>query len=277
MKTQTKRAAGTYLILGIGILLIIYPLFLTVISAFKTEPEITKNFLALPESFYLGNFKNILSRPDYFQAVGNTLYITILSLAGMIVVLPMVSYSIARKMDVSRFYKYLYFFLLVGIFVPFQVKMMPLIKTMSSLHMLTPTGIIIVYVASSICEGVFLYVAFIQGVPTELEEATYIDGATTAKTYFQIILPLLKPMTATVLIKMGLWIWNDFFLPLLVLNKSTKYWTLTLFQYNFKSTFTVDYALVFATFILSMLPVFLVYLVLQKQIIGGLTNGAVKG
>ena len=111
----------------------------------------------------------------------------------------------------------------------------------------------------------------------ELEEAAYIDGASTAKTYFQIILPLLKPMTATVLIKMGLWIWNDFFLPLLVLNKSTKYWTLTLFQYNFKSTFTVDYALVFATFILSMLPVFLVYLVLQKQIIGGLTNGAVKG
>ena len=105
----------------------------------------------------------------------------------------------------------------------------------------------------------------------------YIDGASTAKTYIQIILPLLKPMTATVLIKMGLWIWNDFFLPLLVLNKSTKYWTLTLFQYNFKSTFTVDYALVFATFILSMLPVFLVYLVLQKQIIGGLTNGAVKG
>lgn len=277
MKAQTKRAAGTYLILGIGVLFIIYPLFLTVISAFKTEPEITRNFLALPESFYLGNFISILSRPDYYQSVGNTLYITVLSLAGMIVVLPMVSYSIARKMDVSRFYKYLYFFLLVGIFVPFQVKMMPLIKTMSSLHMLTPSGIIIVYIASSICEGVFLYVAFIQGVPTELEEAAYIDGASTVKTYFQIILPLLKPMTATVLIKMGLWIWNDFFLPLLVLNKSTSYWTLTLFQYNFKSTFTVDYALVFATFILSILPVFLVYLVLQKQIIGGLTNGAVKG
>lgn len=97
MKTQTKRAAGTYLILGIGILLIIYPLFLTVISAFKTEPEITKNFLALPESFYLGNFKNILSRPDYYQAVGNTLYITILSLAGMIVVLPMVSIPLPER------------------------------------------------------------------------------------------------------------------------------------------------------------------------------------
>lgn len=277
MKAQKKRAVCTYLILGIGILLILYPLFLTVISAFKTEPEITKNFLALPEKFYFGNFLSILNRPDYYQAVGNTLYITVLSLVGMIIILPMVSYSLARKMDHSRFYKFLYFFLLLGIFVPFQVKMMPLIKTMSGFHMLNPTGIIIVYIASSICEGVFLYVAFIQGIPTDLEEAAYIDGATTFKTYVKIIFPLLKPMTATVLIKMGLWIWNDFFLPLLVLNKSNEYWTLTLFQYNFKSTFTVEYAMVFATFILSILPVFCVYLVLQKQIIGGLTNGAVKG
>lgn len=277
MKAKTKRGIATYIILGIGVMLIIYPLCLTIISGFKTEPEITKNFLALPEHLYLGNFKEILGRPDYYQAVGNTLYITIVSLAGMVIILPMASYALARKMDMSRFYKYLYFFLLIGIFVPFQVKMMPLIKTMSSLSMLNPTGIIIVYIASSVCEGVFLYVAFIQGIPAELEEAAYIDGASTARTYFRIIFPLLKPMTATVLIKMGLWLWNDFFLPLLVLNKSTKYWTLTLFQYNFKSTFTVDYGLVFATFILSMLPVFLVYLILQKQIIGGLTNGAVKG
>lgn len=277
MKAQKKRAIGTYLILGIGIMLILYPLFLTVISAFKTEPEITKNFLALPEKLYFGNFMSILSRPDYYQAVGNTVYITALSLAGMVLILPMVSYSIARKMDYSRFYKYLYFFLLLGIFVPFQVKMMPLIKTMSNFQMLNPTGIIIVYIASSVCEGVFLYVAFIQGIPAELEEAAYIDGASTITTYFKVIFPLLKPMTATVLIKMGLWIWNDFFLPLLVLNKSNEYWTLTLFQYNFKSTFTVEYALVFATFILSILPVFFVYLILQKQIIGGLTNGAVKG
>lgn len=277
MKARTKRNLATYIILIIGVLLIIYPLFLTIISAFKTEPEITKNFLGLPESFYLGNFAAILKRPDYYQAVGNTLYITILSLAGMVIVLPMVSYSIARKMKNSRFYKYLYFFLLLGIFVPFQVKMMPLIKTMSNLNMLSPTGIVIVYIASSVCEGVFLYVAFIQGIPEELEEAAYIDGASTVKTYFQVVFPLLKPMTATVMIKMGLWIWNDFFLPLLVLNKSTDNWTLTLFQYNFKSTFTVDYSLVFATFILSMLPVFVVYLILQKQIIGGLTNGAVKG
>ena len=276
MKTQTKRAAGTYLILGIGILLIIYPLFLTVISAFKTEPEITKNFLALPESFYLGNFKNILSRPDYYQAVGNTLYITILSLAGMIVVLPMVSYSIARKMDVSPFYKYLYFFLLVGIFVPFQVKMMPLIKTMSSLHMLTPTGIIIVYVASSICEGVFLYVAFIQGVPTELEEAAYIDGASPFTTFIRIVYPLLKPPMVTLLIVIALRVWNNFMYPLLLLQGQNSR-TLPLTVFFFKGDLSIQWNILFAATTLVILPLMIVYFILQKQIISGMLNGSVKG
>lgn len=277
MKKITCSKILTYVILFLGIGLIIYPLFLTIISAFKTEAEITKDFLALPKSLYFGNFIDILTRPDYYRTVANTLYITIFSLAGMVIILPMLSYGIARKMDNMKYYKFLYFFLLLGIFVPFQVKMMPLIKTMSNFNMLNQTGIIIVYIASSVCEGVFLYVAFIQGIPKEMEEAAYIDGANTWYTYLRIIFPLLKPMTATVLIKMGLWIWNDFFLPLLVLNKSTDNWTLTLFQYNFKSTFTVEYSLVFATFVLSMLPIFVVYLFLQKQIIGGLTNGAVKG
>ena len=276
MKTQTKRAAGTYLILGIGILLIIYPLFLTVISAFKTEPEITKNFLALPESFYLGNFKNILSRPDYYQAVGNTLYITILSLAGMIVVLPMVSYSIARKMDVSRFYKYLYFFLLVGIFVPFQVKMMPLIKTMSRLHMLTPAGIIIVYVASSICEGVFLYVAFIQGVPTELEEAAYIDGASPFTTFIRIVYPLLKPPMVTLLIVIALRVWNNFMYPLLLLQGQNSR-TLPLTVFFFKGDLSIQWNILFAATTLVILPLMIVYFILQKQIISGMLNGSVKG
>lgn len=277
MKKSKSSKIAVYLVLIVGLLLIFYPLYLTIISAFKTEAEITKNFLAFPKELFLGNFKHILSTPDYFTSVGNTVFITVLSLAGMIIILPMVSYSIARKMDHSKYYKFLYFFLLIGIFVPFQVKMMPLIKIMSKFQMLSVPGIVVIYIASSICEGVFLYVAFVSGIPRDLEEAAYIDGASTFKTYRSIIFPLLKPMTATVMIKMGLWIWNDFFLPLLVLNKSTKNWTLTLFQYNFKSTFTVDYSLVFATFILSMMPVLIVYLFLQKQIIGGLTNGAVKG
>mgnify|MGYP000680744119 CR=1 FL=1 len=266
-----------YVFLIVGILLIFIPLYLTVITAFKTQGEITENFFALPSSLYLGNFKAILEDSEYPRTVFNTLYITILSSVGVLLIVPMVSYAIARNMERKRYYKFLYFFLLIGIFVPFQVKMLPLVKVMSSLGMMNITGISIVYMASSVCEGVFLYVAFILGIPSDLEEAAYIDGASTFKTYTKVVFPLLSPMTATVLIKNGLWFWNDFFLPQLVLNKTKENWTLTLFQYNFKTQLFVDYTKTFTAFILSMLPVMVVYVFLQKKIIGGLTNGAVKG
>ena len=109
-----------------------------------------------------------------------------------------------------------------------------------------------------------------------MEEAAYIDGAGTFLTYRCIVFPLLKPMLATVLIRQGLWMWNDFMLPLITLNRSWKYWTLTLFQYNFQTDYAVDYSLTFATFVMSMLPILVFYCFMQKAIIGGLTSGAVK-
>lgn len=266
-----------YIFLMIGVLMIAYPIFLTVITALKTPQELSQNFFALPKSFMLDNFKEILFNSEYPRTVLNTIIITVFSSIGVIALIPLVSYAIARNMKTHKYYKFLYFFLLMGIFVPFTVKMLPLIKVMSVMDMLNIAGLIVVYVASAVCEGVFLYVAFIQGMPQELEEAAYIDGASTLKTYISVVFPLLKPMTATVLIKNGLWFWNDFLLPLLTLNKSADNWTLTLFQYNFKTTHAVNYPMVFAAFLLSMLPVMILYGFMQKKIIGGLTTGAVKG
>ena len=266
-----------YIFLMIGVLLIVYPMILTVITSLKTPQELSRSFFALPERLMLDNFISILTDSEYPRTILNTLVITIFSSLGVVLFIPMVSYAIARYIKDKKYYKYLYFFLLMGIFVPFTVKMLPLIKVMSMMNMLNIFGLIVVYVASAVCEGVFLYVAFIQGIPTELEEAAYIDGASTFTTYYKIIFPLLAPMTSTVLIKNGLWFWNDFLLPLLALNKSPDNWTLTLFQYNFKTTHAVNYPMVFAAFLLSMLPVMVFYAFMQKQIIGGLTNGAVKG
>lgn len=266
-----------YLFLIIGVIMIVYPIYLTIITSMKTPQELSRNFFALPERFNFDNFAAILTDSDYPKTVLNTLAITVFSSLGTIAVIPMVSYAIARNMREKRYYKYLYFFLLAGIFVPFTVKMLPLIKVMSVMDMLNIHGLIIVYMASAVCEGVFLYVAFIQGIPMELEEAANIDGAATWKIYIKIIFPLLSPMTATVLIKNGLWFWNDFLLPLLTLNKSPDYWTLTLFQYNFKMTHAINYPMIFAAFLLSMLPIMIFYVFMQKKIIGGLTNGAVKG
>lgn len=274
---KKKVNIGIYIFLIAGVLLIVYPIFLTIITALKTPQELSQNFFALPRGLMLDNFKAILTDSEYPRMVLNTVVITVFSCLGVVALIPMVSFSIARNMNTGKYYKYLYFFLLMGIFVPFTVKMLPLIKVMSVMSMLNIPGLIIVYVASAVCEGVFLYVAFIQGIPTELEEAAYIDGASTWTTYSKIIFPLLAPMTSTVLIKNGLWFWNDFLLPLLTLNKSPENWTLTLFQYNFKTTHAVNYPMVFAAFLLSMLPVMVLYTFMQKKIIGGLTNGAVKG
>lgn len=274
---KKKVNIGIYILLMTGVLLIAYPIFLTIITSLKTPQELSRNFFTMPENLMLDNFKAILTDSEYPRTVLNTVVITVFSGFGVVILIPMVSYAIARNMKDKKYYKYLYFFLLMGIFVPFTVKMLPLIKVMSVMSMLNIPGLVIVYVSSAVCEGVFLYVAFIQGIPPELEEAAYIDGASTFRIYSKIIFPLLAPMTSTVLIKNGLWFWNDFLLPLLALNKSPDNWTLTLFQYNFKTTHAVNYPMVFAAFLLSMLPIMIFYTFMQKKIIGGLTNGAVKG
>ena len=125
-------------------------------------------------------------------------------------------------------------------------------------------------------EVITLYVGYIKTIPRDLEEAAYIDGCSIWQAYYKVIFPLLRPVTATVFIMNALWIWNDFLLPLLILNKSPKYWTLQLFQYNFKSQYMFDYNLAFSSFMMSSLPVIIVYLIMQKNIVSGLTCGAIK-
>ena len=218
---KKKPSIFTYLFLICGCVLIIFPMYLAVITAFKPTEELTKSIFAFPSSFYLGNFMEVIEKSGFLNSVINTVFVTVVSCVGVILVVPLVSYAIARNMDKKRYYKYLYYFLLIGIFVPFQVKMMPLVQVMSNFNMLNVPGIAVVYIASAVCEGVCLYVAFIHGVPGELEESAYMDGAGTLFTYWKIIFPLLKPMTATVLIMDGWWFWNDYLLPWLALKKTT--------------------------------------------------------
>ncbi len=276
MNHSKSSAVLRHILLLIGVGFIILPLYMTIITAFKTPAENMASFFAFPQSFNLENFKGVLEGGGYFRAFFNTVYITALVILGNMAIMPAMSYAISRSMDTSRIYRIVYYFLLLGIFIPFEVKMMPLVKLMSWLHLLHPTGLVILCISSSTCEAVFLYVGFLYSIPKEMEEAAYIDGATTLQTYTKVVFPLLKPMMATVLIRNGLWIWNDFMLPLVTLNRSDKFWTLTLFQYNFRTEYSVDYSRTFAAFCMSMLPILVFYVFMQKNIIGGLTSGAVK-
>lgn len=277
LKKEDHMGLAQGVMLCAGLLLILIPLFLTIITAMKTKSELMRSFFALPESFYLGNFETILAKPDYGYAIVNSLLITGTALAVMMVILPTMSFAMARGMRHSKLFKVLYYTVIAGIFVPFQVRMLPLMKLMTFLGMANRLGIVILYIATSACEGVFLYVGYLAHMPVDLEEAAHIDGANTNTMFWKIIYPLLMPITATVMIKNGLWIWNDFMLPLLMLNKSSEFHTITLFQYAFKTAYTTDYTLAFATFIMSMLPIMLLYSLCQRHIISGLTSGAVKG
>ena len=266
-----------YVILVTGVVLILLPMFLVVITAFKSNLQIADNWFSLPIPLYLDNFKELLAKPDLKYAFMNSIVIAGAFLIISTLLLPVTAYGVSRTMAGNRFMRYFYYFLIIGLFVPFQAKMIPLIMIASKLGMMNVAGIIILYIAGSTCEGVFLCAGYLQSIPPDMEEASYIDGAGFFRTYWQVILPLMKPILATVAIQHALWVWNDFQLPLLVLNKSSKFWTLILYVYNFKTAYQTDFGLIFASFLISMLPIMVFYVCMQKQIIGGLTSGAVKG
>lgn len=266
-----------YLFVALGSLIVLFSMYLTVATAFKTPAEISENFFALPKSFYLENFRYILSRSSFLTYVKNSVIVTVASIALIVVVTPMVSYAIARKMRVSKFYNGLYYYLLMAIFVPFQVIMVPLTLVLNKLNLMNLPGLILCYLSFALAQSVFLYVGHLRSIPGELEESALLDGCTVLQTFFRIVYPLIMPMTSTIIILNALWIWNDFMLPLLVLNKSSRMWTMPLFMFNFKNQYSFEANLAFAAFLLALLPILVLYVFMQKYIVSGLTAGAVKG
>ena len=206
----------------------------------------------------------------------NSVIVTVSSLILIYILVTMISYAIARSMRRSGYYKVIYGLIVLGMFVPFQVIMVPLVQFMGGLGLSNKFGLILLHVTYAAMQAVFLLVNYIRNVPEDLEEAAYIDGCTTVQAYVKIVLPLLKPMTSTVLVLNALWIWNDFQMPLMILNKLPETWTLPLFQYNFKSQYSFDYNMAFASYLIAMIPVLIAYICAQKHIVAGLTAGAVK-
>lgn len=264
------------MLLGAGLLLILFPLYLVVVNSFKTLDEAGRDFFALPQTFYLGNFAELFSNSNYWIYLKNSLFITVISMLLVLLLVPSVSFAIARNFE-KKYYKTVYYYLLMGLFIPSQVIMLPVTKMMSRLGLLNQGGLIILYASFSLTQGVFLFVNYVRGLPYEIEESAYIDGASVLQVYVHVILPLVKPMIATLIIMDALWFWNDFMLPLLILNRSQTLWTLPLFQYNFKTEYSFDYTMAFTAYLLAMLPMLIIYCCGQKYIIKGLTAGSVKG
>lgn len=264
------------ILLFLGLVMILFPLWLVLSNSFKSLEEASADFFALPKSLNFQNYIELFTNSNYWIFLRNSLIITVVSIALILLLVPSVSYAIARNFD-KKYYKTIYFYLLMGLFIPSQVILLPVTKMMSKLNLLNQQGLIILYAAFSLTQGVFLFVNYIRGLPYEIEESAQIDGCSVFQTYVKIVLPLIKPMISTILIMDVLWIWNDFMLPLLILNRSQSIWTLPLFQYNFKTEYSFDYTMAFTAYLLAMLPMLLIYCMGQKYIVKGLTAGSVKG
>lgn len=275
-KEEQLNRFWKYALLGVGAILIFIPLLVTVSSSFKTTKDIVENFFSLPNPVTFENYNRLLADGigDYFL---NSTLITVISIVAVMAFIPAAAYSIARNMSKNKAYAIMYSLLILGIFVPFQVIMIPITVMMNKLGIANIWGLILLYLTYAVPQTLFLYVGYIKmSVPDSLDEAAEIDGADKFTTYSKIVYPMLKPMHATTLIINALWFWNDFMLPLLILNKDSNMWSLPLFQYNYTGQYFNDYGPSFASYIVGIITITIVYLIFQKNIIAGMSNGAVK-
>ncbi|MDH6425505.1 raffinose/stachyose/melibiose transport system permease protein [Paenibacillus sp. PastH-3] len=261
-------------LIALGSLLILFPLYMTIAIALKNPEEMAQSIFSLPTGLHFENFANAIKATNFFNALGNSTIITITTVVFILLTNSMVAYAIARNMK-RKFFKVLYFYFISAMFIPFQIIMLPVVKVTTDLHMNNIVGIIILYVVYGLAFNVFVYTGYIRSIPYELEEAATVDGASTFGTFWKIIFPLLAPVSATIGILSCLSTWNDFMLPLVLLGDQDSY-TLPLVQYVFQGQFSTDFNLAFASYLLALTPMLIVYLFAQKWIISGLTSGSIK-
>lgn len=192
-----------------------------------------------------------------------------------IIIHSLMGYAVGRNKAHSKFYNFVYLFIVSGMFVPFAILMMPLAKQTAEMGLGNWVGVIILYVVFYMPMNVLLYSGYLTNIPIALEEAARVDGASTWRTYWKVIFPIMKPMHATVAVITALSVWNDVMTPLVIM-AGTGQNTLPLAQLNFQTQFGTNYNLAFASYLLALIPIVIFYVICQKQILNGVVNGAVK-
>lgn len=277
-KVREKTNWPVNIMLILGLVTVAFPLYMAIVIAFKQPSEMTNSvagILSLPKSWSLSNFAEAMRVTDFWNSLGNSILITALTVVISIVLHSLIGYAIGRNKSQSKFYKFVYLYIVSGMFVPFAILMMPLVKQTAQIGLANRAGVILLYVVFFMPMNVLLYSGYLKNIPVALEEAACVDGASTWKTYWQIIFPIMKPMHATVAVLTALGTWNDVMTPLVIMSGTSKN-TLPLAQLNFQSQFGTNYNLAFASYLLALLPLLLFYLICQKQILNGVVNGAVK-
>lgn len=278
VKVKEKFNWPVTILLIAGLITIIFPLYMTIVIAFKQPSEMTNSvagILSLPKHWSLENFKEAMRVTDFWRSLFNSLMITTVTVVLSVVLHSMIGYAVGRNKARNKKYNLVYMYVVSGMFVPFAILMMPLVKQTSKLGIANVVGVILCYVVFYMPMNLMLYSGYLVNIPVALEEAARIDGATTFRTFWKVIFPIMKPMHATVAVITALSVWNDVMTPLVIMSGSGMN-TLPLAQMTFQTQFGTNYNLAFASYLLALLPILIFYIVCQKQILNGVVNGAVK-
>lgn len=264
------------IVMVLASLLFLYPLFLAINNSFKSFGEVMRDVIALPQSITFENYSYVWKFIDYPKLFTNNLVITVLGLAGIVLVSSIAAYKLARTK--SRMSILIYMLCIMPMLIPFQSIMLSVVQLANDLNMSESTvGLGLLYWGFGAPLAVFIYHGFVKGIPKEIDESATIDGASGFRLYFSVIFPLLKSVTTTIIIIDVMWIWNDFLLPLLLVNGSPSTKTLTLAAYTFVGQYTSDWQYAMTAMVMAVLPSIIVFMFLQKYIVKGVVAGAVKG
>lgn len=263
----------------------IAPFYIVVISGFKSRFQVLTDVLGLPDSWaqIVPNLQKVLHNPNlrFWNSIATSLVITVISLAIISLFSAMAAWVLVRRK--SRISMWLFLIYVAAMVIPFQVLMLPLVAWMRMVHewtgvqmLRTYHGLIFAYLGFGCSLSIFLYHGFIKNIPLELEQAALIDGCSKPQIFTRIIFPILKPVTTTVLVLNGLWIWNDYLLPLLMLGTGNDIQTIPLAIAGYVGSFVKQWELIMLVMLLVIIPVIIIFLLAQKQIIRGMVEGSIK-
>ena len=273
LKRKLCSIAGQIVLILVTILML-SPIVYMVLNSLKPYSQMLKEPWALPETLFLDNYIKAFNQMEFFQSLFNSVFITGASVAIIVILGALAAYPIARFRN--RLTGFLGIYFLVGYMVPTQVLIVQIFSIMKKLNLInTRSGMIIVY-AASVSFSIFMDQGFIRSLPIDMEESALMDGARPWQLFWKVVFPLLKPATATLVIFQTMWIWNDFTLSSLFLS-SRENLTLILELQQCIGAFQLDWSVMLAIMCIVMLPMVIFYLAMQKQIIAGMTSGAVKG
>ncbi len=280
MSARSKKGILITIVLAIIAIVYVMPIFLVVMNSFKLNTFVKTDTFGWPSGESFAGWANYIKgftfgNYPFLKSVGYSILITVLSTALILLCTSMAAWYVTRVN--SKFCKFCYYLFVFSMVVPFQMVMFTLSKTADTLHLNTPWTIPIVYLGFGAGLASFMFVGFVKTLPLEIEEAAAIDGCGPIRTYFLVVFPMLKPTMISVGILEIMWIWNDYLLPYLVLDR-TGYMTIPIhIQFLQGSYGSVDLGAIMALITLSIIPVIVFYLTCQKHIIKGVAAGAVKG